>query len=141
MLNLLLTAMALTADYEYETRGLCEQNKYKAGAADTLYKGAMVNIGTDGYLKVAADVANEVPAGVMKQQVVAAGSNAEDCVVESGRIWIPHSGAVVGDVGTLKYATADDTLADSATNVGPFGLCVDWKSGYLLIDTRIKALS
>lgn len=133
--------MALTADVEYESKGVLEQNSYEAGAADTLYKGAIVNVGTDGYLKVAADVANEYPAGVMKEQHVSDGSAHESVVVEYGRIWLAHTGAAQTDVGALFYATADDTLADSASNVGPLGLCVGFKTGYLLIDTRIKALS
>jgi len=133
--------MALTADYEYESRPLNKFDKFRAGAADVLYKGAIVNIGTDGYLKVAADVASEVPIGVMVEQHVSDGSAHEEVRVERGRIWLPHTGAAQTDVGALFYATADDTLADSATNVGPLGLCVDWKSGYLLIDTEIKALS
>lgn len=132
--------MALTADYEYEVRGQNEFNKYRAGAADTLYKGAMVNIGTDGYIKVAADVASESPAGVVVLQHVADGSSHDEIEIENGRIWIPHTGAAQTDVGQLFYATADDTLADSATNVSAFGLCIDWKSGYLLIDTRKKAV-
>lgn len=135
--------MALSADYEYTTRDLNEINKHRAGAADTLYKGAIVNIGTDGYIKVAADVAGEVPIGVMKKQHVADGITHEYVEVESGRIWLPHAGAAQTDVGALFYATADDTLADSATNVGPLGLCidVDVDNALLLIDTRIKALS
>lgn len=133
--------MALTADYEYEVVGQTEIDTFQAGAADTLYKGAIVNVGTDGYLKVAADVANEYPAGVMVEQHIADGSAHESVRVESGKIWLAHSGAAQTDVGALFYATADDTLADSASNVGPLGLCVGWKTDYLLIDTRIKALS
>ena len=133
--------MALTADKKYQTKGHTEILDILAGTADTLYKGAIVNIGTDGYIKVAADVANEVPLGVMVEKVVAAGSNAETCLVETGIIRLAHTGAAQTDVGALFYATADDTLADSATNVGPLGLCVGWETGYLWIDTRIKALS
>ena len=133
--------MALTADVEYYTKaGTTETLNIKGGAADTLYKGAMVNIGTDGYLKVAADVASEFPLGVVKKQVVEDGTHL-DVEVETGVIRIAHSGAAQTDVGALFYATADDTLADSASNVGAFGLCVDWESGYLWIDTRIKRLS
>lgn len=132
--------MALTADYEYKTNGVTKITAIEAGAADTLYKGAIVNIGTDGYIKVAADVADEIPIGVMTKQHVADGSAHEKVEVESGRIWLPHTGAAQTDVGQLFYATADDTLADSATNVGPLGLCVGWDTGLLLIDTEIKVV-
>ena len=131
----------MTADLEYEVVGHTEVDSFQAGVADTLYKGAIVNVGTDGYLKVAADVAGEYPAGVMVEQHISDGSTHESVRVESGKIWLPHSGAAQTDVGALFYATADDTLADSATNVGPLGLCIGWKTGYLLIDTRKKALS
>jgi len=141
MLKALTFLMALAADVEYEVVGHTEIDTFQAGAADTLYKGGIMNVGTDGYLKVAADVADEYPAGVMVKNHVSDGSSHESVRVESGKIWIAHAGAEQADVSTLKYATADDTLADSATNVGPLGLCIGWKTGYLLIDTRKKALS
>lgn len=134
--------MALTADREYETvPGGCITLKNKAGAADTLYKGGLLNVGTDGYLKVAADVASEVFAGVCKKQHVADGSAHADIEYEEGLLWVEHSGAAQTDVGSLAYATGDDTLAHTASNVTAMGLVVGWKSGYLLIDTRIRALS
>ena len=52
--------MALTADRKLEGVPPDEILDLQAGAADTLYGGGLVNIGTDGYIKVAADVANEV---------------------------------------------------------------------------------
>ena len=112
----------------------------EAGAADTLYKGGLVNIGTDGYIKVAADVANEVCVGVMKKQHVADGSTHALIEIIASKVWIPHTGAAQTDVVALFYATADDTLADSATNVKAAGLCVGWKSGYVLIDFTRKTL-
>lgn len=134
--------MALTADREYETiPGATTILSNKAGAADTLYKGALLNYGTDGYLKVAADVASEVFAGYCKKQHVADGSAHSDIEVEEGLLWIEHSGAAQTDVGTLVYASGDDTIVHAASNMTPAGLVVGWKSGYLLIDTRIRALS
>lgn len=133
--------MALTSDRNIETEAPSHIRAVEAGGADTLYKGAIVNIGTDGYIKVAADVASEIPLGTMKKQHVSDGSSHEKVEVETGLLWIPHSGAAQTDVGALFYATADDTLADSAVNVGPLGLCVGWKAGYVLIDTIQKAVS
>lgn len=132
--------MALTADRNLETVGPVEVLGIEAGAADTLYKGGLVNIGTDGYIKVAADVANEVCVGVMKKQHVADGSTHDQIEIIASKVWIPHTGAAQTDVGALFYATADDTLADSATNVKAAGLCVGWKSGYVLIDFTRKTL-
>ena len=136
--------MALSANNEYETMGNTEILHMKVIDAETLYKGAIVNIGTDGYVEMAADVANEVPLGVVKEQVDNSGGGGTtvlDVEVETGIIKLAHSGAAQTDVGALFYATADDTLEDSANNVGPLGLCVGWETGYLWIDTRIKALS
>ena len=77
--------MALTADLEYQTKNPTSIYEILAGAADTLYKGAIVSVGTDGYIKVAADVADELPLGMCKEQVVAAGSHAEEVEIEMGR--------------------------------------------------------
>jgi hypothetical protein len=132
--------MALSADRRLETLTPVEVAKVKAGAADTLYQGALVNIGTDGYLKVAADVASEVCLGICKKQHVADGSSHDEVEVITSPVWVPHTGAAQTDVGALFYATADDTLADSASNVKAAGLCIDWKSGYLLIDFKRKTL-
>jgi hypothetical protein len=132
--------MALTADRRLESVGPEEILGINAGAADTLYQGALVNVGTDGYIKVAADVANEVCVGVMKKQHVADGSAHEMIEIRGGKIWVPHSGAALTDVGALFWATADDTLADSASNVLAAGLCVGFKTGYVLIDFRRKTL-
>lgn len=133
--------MALTADVELAVTVIDRIYSIKAGAADTLYKGALVNVGTDGYIKVAADVANEYPIGVMKKQVVAAGSNVEDCEIISGVVRIAHSGAAQTDVGALFHASADDTLGDGAgTNVSAIGVCVGWETGYLWIDMMRRSI-
>mgnify|MGYP005834582279 CR=1 FL=1 len=132
--------MALSADRRLEYVGPVEVLNIEAGAADTLYQGALVNAGTDGLIKVAADVAAEVCVGVMKKQHVADGSSNDPIEIIGSKVWVPHTGAAQGDVGALFYATADDTLADSATNVKAAGLCVGWKAGYVLIDFRRKTL-
>jgi hypothetical protein len=134
--------MALTKDYEYEIKGSLTIQDFVIGAADVLYKGAIVNIGTDGKLKVAADVADERPAGLMKEQVDYDGSTTKRGEVINGRIWIPYAGAAQSDVGLKFFATADDTIATSAINVTePLGICLDWKAGYLLIDTVVKTIT
>jgi hypothetical protein len=131
--------MALTKDYEYEIKGSLTIQDFVIGAADVLYKGAIVNIGTDGKIKVAADVAGERPAGLMKEQVDYDGVAPLRGEVINGRIWIPYAGAAQSDVGGKFFATADDTIATSAVNVTvPIGVCLDWKAGYVLIDTTMK---
>ena len=132
--------MALAADFNYATKNT-EIVNAKSNVADTYYQGAMVMWNTDGYAAVCADTASCVPIGVVKKQVIVGAGEIKDMEVETGVLRIAHTGAAQTDVGAFLYATADDTLADTASNVGPFGLCVDWEAGYLWIDTRIKALS
>jgi len=133
--------MALTADVNYQVKaGTVETRNCKGGAADVLYKGALLNFGTDGYVKVAADVSGETFAGICKKKVTEDATH-KDVEVEFGVIRVAHSGAAQTDVGAFFYATADDTLADSATHVRAAGFCVDWESGYVWIDTRISNYS
>ncbi len=133
--------MALTKDYEYKTMGETEIIAILAGAVDLLYKGGMMNIGTDGYIKVAADVANEVTLGVLKRYVNALGSNVEWCEIERGIIRIPHSGAAQTDIGALFNADADDTLGDApGVNIKAAGMCLGYSTGYVWIDFRMKTL-
>jgi len=134
--------MALTADRDIESVGPTEVLSILAGAADTLYKGAIVMIETDGYIEVPSGAAATVNLGICKKQVVAAGSHAESVEVEMGRFWLAHTGAAQTDVGTLAWCTDDETLAHAAQNTTDvaLGLVVGFKTGYLLVDTRIKSI-
>jgi hypothetical protein len=134
--------MALTADLEIESvPGVCETRSGLAGAADTLYKGAILMIETDGYLEVATSAAGTVAVGICKKQHVVAGSHAERIEYEVGQFWLAHDSAAQADVGELFYATADDTIvhngAQNTTDIC-LGRAIDFKTGYLLIDTREK---
>lgn len=135
--------MALAADRTIETVNPTEIVAVLAGAADTIYEGSIVKIETDGYCEVADGAALSVNFGIAKQQVVCAGSHAEYVEVEQGRFWLPHVGAAQTDVGTLVWAVDDETIAHAAQNATdcPLGLCIGFKTGYLLVDTRIRALS
>lgn len=131
--------MALTADFHYATMQPTIIIPMKSNVADTYYKGAMVNVNSGGYIKVAADVAGEIPAGVVAENTVVASGETKDIPIERGIVRIAYSGAAITDVGDFFYATADDTLVSSATNVTPFGKCVAFETGYLWIDTTWKA--
>lgn len=117
--------MALTADRNYSTRNPTEVNKVLAGAADTLYKGAILNAGTDGYAKVAADVASEVPLGVCTEQVVAAGAHAEEVDIEVGVFKL----AKVTQHQLTVHVT-DDTAADNAKFDGKYFVLYDGATKY-----------
>ena len=135
--------MALAADRDLESVGPTEMLAILAGAADELYKGAIVMIETDGYIEVPTGAALTINLGICKKRVTAAGAHAEMIEVEMGRFWIPHAGAAQTDVGTLAWCTADDTLVHAAQNVTDvaLGLVVGFKTGFLLVDTRRKAVS
>ena len=134
---------ALTADRDVDSVGPIEILHTVGGATDILYKGGIVMIGTDGLLAVVSDVTNAWPIGLMKKQVSAAGSNAENIEVLQGKFWLPMTAPAAAQthVGEAIYASDDATITPTAsTNIGPLGMCVDYKSGYLLVDTRIRAL-
>ena len=135
--------MALAADRDIDTVNPTEVIAIKAGAADTVYKGSIVKIETDGYAEVADGAAASVNMGLATKQIVCAGSHAEYVKIEMGRFWLPHTGAAQTDVGTLCYAVDDENIDHTAQNVTdcPLGLVIGFKTGYLLVDTRIKALS
>jgi len=117
--------MSLTADREYQTINPTDINKIKAGAADNLYKGAIINIGTNGFAKVAADVAGEVPLGINTRQVVAAGANAETLDVESGTFRLLK-------VTNHKFTVhiTDDTAAGNAKFSGKYFVIYSGTAGY-----------
>lgn len=135
--------MALSADRTLETVNPTEVVAILGGAADTIYEGSIVKIETDGYAEVADGAALSVNFGIAVKQVVCAGSHAEYVEIETGRFWMPHAGAAQTDVGTLAWAVDDEAIAHAAQNVTdvPLGLVVGFKTGFLLVDTRIKALS
>lgn len=131
--------MALTENLNYATKHT-EVWTGKSNVADVYYQGALLNWNSSGYLKVASDTAGEVFAGVCKKKVEVESGETKDIEFEVGIVRIPYSGASQANVGKLFYAIADDTIATSATNVQPMGLCIGYESGYLWIDTRIRAL-
>lgn len=134
--------MALTADVNYETKGVTRKVTLPAAAVSTtIYKGAIINI-VAGLAKKCTDTNGEVPIGVAQKQVVTAGASAEDVDIEVGPIWFAFSGAAQSDVGKIFYATADDTVANAAgTNAKSLGLCLGFKTGYVLVDTTIKSVT
>lgn len=115
----------LTADRQYSTINPTEIIKVKAGAADTLYKGAILNAGANGFVKVAADVADEVPLGICARQVVAAGANAEDVDIEVGTFKL----AKVTQHQFTVHVT-DDTAAGNAKFGGKYFVIYDGAEGY-----------
>ena len=144
-MNLLLSlfGMALTADIEvlsmFPNVGYIVE--LPTAIADTYYKGALLNFDASGNPVVAADTSNHTFAGInQKHVVVASGETKYLSILMSSVVRLAHTGAAKTDIGAMFYATADDTLADSASNVGPCGMCVGFETGYVIIDTGIRVL-
>jgi hypothetical protein len=117
--------MALTADQPYKTTGPTEITEILAGAADTLYQGAIVSIGADGFIKVPGDVASEVPLGMCVAQVIAAGANAETVKIETGRLLCFKRTQHV-----VRIHCEDDDAAGNAKYDGAYFIIYDGKTGY-----------
>jgi hypothetical protein len=129
--------MALSADRLLQTQGPVESYRLKLTASTTFYKGGLVQLEeATGYLIKAADNAGEFAIGWLKEGRVTDASDNPDVEVNTGKVWLAFGSAAITDVGDYVYATADDTIAKSSTNCGPIGLCVGFKTGYLLVDTR-----
>jgi hypothetical protein len=117
--------MALTDDREYQCQNPDEFLDILAGAADTLYKGAIVSAGGDGFIKVSADVATEQPLGVMKQRVVAAGAHAEHCLIDTGRLLVKKVTQHI-----VQIHCEDDDGAANVKYDGNYFVIYDGHTGY-----------
>jgi hypothetical protein len=131
--------MALSADRAVEVSGLSEKIHVVLTASVTYYKGSILAFTAAGGLAIkAADTAAYGKlVGVLTKGVVAPASPAVNAEIEVGKVWIPDAGAAQADVGDYCYATADDTIAMSATNADPCGVVVDVVVGVKrLVDFR-----
>lgn len=129
--------MALTRDIEVETMNLGFERSYPAAGADVFYKGALVNLNASGQLIVAADTASTTFAGYVTEYVNAGAAGELVRVRRDDVIKLAFGSAAQADVGDDFYATADDTVAKTATNVARMGICVDVDlvNDFVYIDT------
>ena len=131
--------MALTVDRPYEVQGVSELMRVLLTASDIYYKGAIVNLTAAGGLAIVASdtAAQGGTSGVITDQVTALATPALYAAIERGRVWIPFAAAAQADVGDYVYATADDTIAKSASNADPIGKIIDVRVGVsALVDFR-----
>lgn len=119
--------MSLAADRKVKVQGQSRLVRVLLTAADTYFKGAIVNVTAAGGLAiVASDTANQGSfSGVITEHVEVASGETKYTDIEVGRVWIPFASAAQADVGDFCYATADDTIAKSATNADPCGRIED----------------
>jgi len=97
-----------------------------SASADTFFKGGLVNkVTASGKIKVASDTAGEVFSGHVSEYIIAGAADITIKIEMDDVSWFASATVVQTDVGKLVYATADDTLALTATNVEPAGRIVD----------------
>ncbi len=131
--------MALTADRPYEVQGQSEMLRVLLTASDIYYKGAIVNVTAAGGLAiVASDTAAQGGlSGIITEHKEPGAATDVYVAIERGRVWIPFASAAQADVGDYVYATADDTIAKTATNADPIGKIIDVRVGVAaLVDFR-----
>ena len=116
--------MALTANLGIDMQVQGYIVSVLSASTDIFFQGALVNIDANGDCIVAADTAGTFPAGIV-QEYVEATDAIKVRIIRNAVAWIPHTGAAVTDIGNDVFATADDTLADTATNVQRMGIVVD----------------
>lgn len=140
-----LSAKALR-DFEGAPNSIDEGSGVFADS-DTYYAGAIL-VWSSGKLAAAATAQNQAIAGIFTGECsdgdrtdakVIGSSNTIRGKVLRGKVWLPHSGAAITDVGNLFVNDNDDAMTDcpSTANtryVGYFAL--DFKTGYLLFDLR-----
>ena len=130
--------MALAADREVVASGRTEILRGVLTAGVIYYKGGIVALAS-GLIVKAANTAGYTPIGVLKagtRGVVAV--TGQQCEIERGKLWIPLAAGAQTDVDDFVYATADDTIAKTATDANPCGRVVDYKLwGNSLTDKRL----
>lgn len=124
--------MALAANKTTKVQTTFNNERYGVGAgAIHIYKGALLNFGTDGYLKLASDTSGEVFAGVALEELnQAAGGTDGDNEINiipagSNNLIEMKTGTIaVTDIGKTVYTKSDDQveLAATTTNDIPAGV-------------------
>ena len=102
--------------------------------AEHIYAGAFVNFDVSGYIVKASDSATDNGfAGIATTEADNDEGSAGDLTVryavEVEALWYSYSSAAQSDAGKPVYATADDTLATSASNIDACGIIEDVVSG------------
>jgi hypothetical protein len=139
--------MALTARALREYVGESDEISGVLADSDIYYAGGILSFAS-GKLTNAATAQNQAIAGIFtgktsdgdSQEAKTIGaSNAIRGIVKRGKVWLPHSGAAITDVGGLFVASADDAMVDvpaTATHRYIAYQALDFKAGVLLFDLR-----
>lgn len=137
--------MALTAKRSLEFVGEQDELPLLVADSDTYYTGGLLIVDADGKAAVPSDTASLIPFGIntgvyddgdrVDAKVIGA-SNTVKAVFKRGKVWIPFTGAAQSDVGEYFYASADDTLTQTAGSKTAALTAIGFKTGYLLFDLR-----
>lgn len=140
--------MALTAAVRRTFVGEQDELSFTLADSDTYYAGGIVCNSSGKAAFIAAVAEDQLALGILTGEYddgdrvdakVIGSSNTIKAKVKRGKVWLPHSGAAVTDIGKLFTPDSDNSLADVPTTAAKryFGyICIGYKSGYLLVDLR-----
>lgn len=138
--------MPLNNDREIATKGYWYINSYKVKADQVIYKGAFVNIDSNGYLKIASDTVGERFAGISTDRVNTIGIADGSYTCNVGyikQIAIYQTGFTQANILDQVYAISDSALSLTATNINPCGriVAVDLERNYVTVHIVIDPAS
>lgn len=138
--------MPLSNDREIATKGVWYINNYKVRADQVIYKGAFVNIDSNGYLKIASDTVGERFAGVSMDRVSTIGISDGSYTCNVGyikQIAIYQTGFTQSDILKQIYAISDSALSLTATNINPCGrmVAIDMERDHVTVHIEIDPAS
>lgn len=95
--------------------------------AENIYAGAFLNANSSGFAVKASDSATDNGfLGIAETEADNSAGSAGDLsvrvAVEANKMFYSNTGAVQADTGKPVYATADDTLAKTASNIDACGI-------------------
>jgi hypothetical protein len=132
-----MTALAADKTSQADKEG--KVRRYPVEDNVLIYKGALINIDTSGYIRPARDQASEICIGIAEEHAdnTSTGPLGSShtaggifCRVRSGRTFLAMvtSGATQATVGATVYVTDSGTVSTSSTNGVVVGICCGYNS-------------
>lgn len=108
--------MALSADANRQSKGVCKRRVFPVATGVTIFKGALVSVTATGYATPAADTISTIVVGVAAEKVVnAGGDGTKDVTVEYDREWLFTASSITQlMLGDIMAVVDDDTVDDVA---------------------------
>lgn len=145
--------MALTAKVERTWKGQQDVLDFQLADSDSYYAGGIVcnSSGKAGFISAIAE--NQAILGILTGEYddgdrvdvkVIGSSNTIRGVAKRGKVWLPHSGAAVTDIGGLFTPDTDNSMDDvpnTATKRYIGYMCIGYDSSLgLLFDIRVPVV-